>query len=237
MATAIVIQHLEPEGPARIGAALGAAGADVEVRRVDLGAPVPTSLDGIDALVVLGGPMSARHDEDFPSRIAEIELLRAAVASGVPTLGVCLGAQLLAAASGAEVRAGHGPEIGWGSIELLPSAAGDPLFDGLPHELGVLHWHGETYTLPDAAAHLARSDAYDQQAFRVGHAAWGLQFHVEVDPDEVEVFVDAFGEDAALARGGAEGIRSATAAAIEALRPHRELLLARFAGLAAVGRR
>lgn len=196
MSRALVVQHLEPEGPVLIGDALRAAGVEVTVVRPDRGEAVPSELDGIDGLVVMGGPASARSDDGFPSRRAEIALLRAAVDAGTPTLGVCLGSQLLAAAGGGEVRPGTGLEVGWGSVTLAPEAATDPLLAGIRGALPVLHWHGETFDLPPGAVLLASSDAYPHQAFRLGAAAWGLQFHLEVDAAAVARFVAAFGEEA-----------------------------------------
>lgn len=227
----VVLQHLVPEGPGAIGVALERAGVQVDVVRTDLGGPVPSTLDGIDGLVVMGGPMSVRSDDGFPSRSAELDLARQALAAGRPALGVCLGAQLLCAAAGGRVLTGHGPEIGWGPITLSEAAADDPLLSGLPRELTVLHWHGETYELPDGAVHLARSDGYPEQAFRVGARAWGLQFHLEVDTEHVAAFVAAFPDDAAAAPGGAERILGDTPDALDALVQHRDAILTRFAEL------
>ncbi|HMJ78625.1 MAG TPA: type 1 glutamine amidotransferase [Iamia sp.] len=196
MPTALVVQHLEPEGPVLIGEALHAAGVEVVVVRPDRGEPVPASVDGLDGLVVMGGPMSARGDDGFPSRRAELALLGAAVEAEVPTLGVCLGAQLLAVAGGGEVEAGPELEVGWGTVVLSDAAAGDPLLAGIGPEVPVLHWHGETFTLPAGAVLLASSARYPHQAFRLGPAAWGLQFHLEVDAAAVARFVAAFGAEA-----------------------------------------
>ncbi len=229
----MVIQHLAPEGPARIAAALARAGVDIEIVRVDLGHPVPGELDHAAGLVVMGGPMSARSDDGFPTRRAELALLGRAVDAGIPVLGVCLGAQLLAGAAGGSVRAGHGPEIGWGRVDLTAAAGDDPLFAGLSHEIDVLHWHGETYDLPPGAVRLARSAAYEEQAFRVGPCVWVLQFHLEVDRGEVDVFVEAFPGDVAHAAGGAGAVRATTDDALGRLRPHRDVLLRRFAELVA----
>lgn len=234
MARALVIQHLEPEGPAALAQALANEGVEVDVTRVDLGTQLPAGMEGYDGLVVMGGPMSARSDDDFPTRIAELALLREALDIGVPTLGVCLGAQLLAAAAGGSVRPGDGNEIGWGPIELLPGSAEDALMSllGDPGALiPVLHWHGETYDLPPGAVNLASTDRYDQQAFRVGERAWGLQFHIEVGPDEVATFVESFPADAAQAAGGGAGIVDRTAESLTVLAPRRDLLLERFARL------
>jgi GMP synthase-like glutamine amidotransferase len=196
MATALVVQHLEPEGPVLIGEALRAAGVEVVVVRPDRGQPIPASVSGIDGLVVMGGPMSAGRDDGFPSRRAELALLHAAVEAGVPTLGVCLGAQLLAAAAGGSVEVGPELEVGWGTVTLAAAAADDPLVAGIGPEIPVLHWHGETFTLPPGAVLLASSDRYPHQAFRLGPAAWGIQFHLEVDAAAVARFVTAFGSEA-----------------------------------------
>jgi GMP synthase-like glutamine amidotransferase len=230
----LVLQHEEVEDPARIGAALAAAGVTLDTRRPYLGQSVPADTTGYAGLVVMGGPMSARSDDGFASRRAELALVEAAVAGGTPTLGVCLGAQLLAVATGGEVRVGEaGLEVGWGPVELAPAAADDPLFSGLPATLEVLHWHGETFSLGPAAVLLASNDRYRAQAFRVGPRAWGLQFHVEVDDATVRAFVDAFADEAAVVPGGGEAIAANAATALRALRPAADTLLGRFAALVA----
>jgi GMP synthase-like glutamine amidotransferase len=171
--------------------------------------------------------MSATSDDGYPTRRAELALLERALHQSIPTLGVCLGAQLLALAAGGTVHVGDGSEIGWGPVELLPAAATDALFSGLASGLDVLHWHGDTYTLPPTATPLARSARYPQ-AFRVGDVAWGLQFHLEVDATAVATFAAAFPDDAALAPGLLDG----TPAALTALEPHRDMAIDRFARLA-----
>ena len=196
MRTALVVQHIAPEGPWLIADALEREGVAIDLVRVDRGDVVPTDLGEHRGLVVMGGPMSAASDRDFPSREAEIALLRDAVARGVPTLGVCLGAQLLAVAAGGAIHRGPVPEIGWGPVRLEAGAERDPLLAGIGGPLSVLHWHGETFDLPAGATHLARSDRYANQAFRVGPSAWGLQFHIEVDLTAVEGFMAAFGHEA-----------------------------------------
>ncbi|HEY1828537.1 MAG TPA: type 1 glutamine amidotransferase [Acidimicrobiales bacterium] len=234
MTTCVVIQHVEPEGPFEIAAALLRAGVTVDVRRVFAGDPVPGGADGLDGLVVMGGPMSAASDEGFASRPAELALLGDALEQGVPTLGVCLGAQLLAAAAGASVYPGaRGPEVGWGAVDALDTCAGDRLFDAIESPVTVLQWHGDTFDLPVAAERLLRNDVYENQAFRIGEAAWGVQFHLEVDAPAVEGFLASFGADLQHMEGGAEGIRSATPAAVSALAATRSLVLDRFAVLVA----
>jgi GMP synthase-like glutamine amidotransferase/SAM-dependent methyltransferase len=193
---ALVVQHLDVEGPYEIGAALATAG--IEVQTCLMGRDeLPPDLAGFDGLVVMGGPMAAYDDTGFPTRHAELGLLAEAVASEVPTLGICLGAQLLAVAAGGQAVPGTaGPEIGWGPIRL--DAGTDPLLAGIGPVVDVLHWHGDTIVLPPGAPLLASSERYPNQAFRVGRAAWGLQFHLEVDGDAVAAFVDRFHGDPAI---------------------------------------
>jgi GMP synthase-like glutamine amidotransferase len=227
----VVVQHVEPEGPYAIGDALGAAGVTVDVRRVYAGDPLPADASGVAGLVVMGGPMSASGDEGFPTRHAELALLRDALSRDVPTLGVCLGAQLLALAGGGTVLPGDdGPEVGWAPVELASAAADDPLLTGTADALTVLHWHGDTFEPPPGSVHLAANDRYREQAFRVGRA-WGLQFHLEVDAAAVAAFLDAFGPDALRAGTTPAAIEAATPTALAALEPHRGRVLARFASL------
>ena len=233
MATCLIVQHVEAEGPGQLVGALADAGVDLDRRPVFDGAPVPADAADHDGVVVMGGPMSATSDDGFPTRRAELALLGDAVGRGVPVLGVCLGAQLLALATGGEVRAGDaGPEIGWGRVDLLPAATDDPLFSGFGEAMEVLHWHGETFVLPPGAVLLASTTRYANQAFRLGTRAWGLQFHVEVDLAGVRAFLAASGDEAAAAGVEPRSIE-ATAEAIlgaEDPNPPRHRVVDRFAG-------
>lgn len=151
---------------------------------------MPTSVEG-DALIVLGGPMGCMDDDRAEWLPSVRSLLRTAVDDSVPTLGICLGAQLLAAATGGYVERGAaGPELGLSSIEV---ETGDDLL--VPGTTPVLQWHFDAVTaLPPDAVLLASSDKYPIQAFRVGEGAWGLQFHVEATAAMVAVWA---GNDAA----------------------------------------
>jgi GMP synthase-like glutamine amidotransferase len=234
ISTCLIIQHVAPELPFALGAALARRGVDLDLRAVFAGDALPPDLAGFDGLVVMGGPMSAYDDAGFPTRRAELGLLADAVAAGVPTLGVCLGAQLLAQATGGAAVPGQaGLEVGWSSVSFTADVANDPLLAGIDGEVTVLHWHGDTYQRPPEAVHLASSAQYPEQAFRIGDTAWGLQFHLEVDAAAVEGFVDVFRGEADAAPGGAAGIVEQTCAAIEALRPVRDRVLDRFASLVA----
>ena len=176
----VLIQHVPFEGPGAIALAVSDTAAALSVVRVDRGDPVPEAgaVGSMAGLVVLGGPMGV-HDE-FGWLEDERVLLRAAVDVRLPVLGVCLGAQQLAAAFGAAVTAGPAPEYGVGEVHLTTDTLADPVFAPAPSPLPCVHWHGDTFSLPEGAVRLARNDAYENQAFRVGARAYGLQFHVEV---------------------------------------------------------
>ncbi|HEU5350847.1 MAG TPA: type 1 glutamine amidotransferase [Terracidiphilus sp.] len=178
----VVLQHVEWEGPGMIAREAEKRGCEVDIRRLDRGDKIPT-VDHMDGLVVMGGPLGAYEEDLHPFLRKECELLQAVSRSGVPVLGVCLGAQLLAKALGATVFPGHGAEIGFGSIELAGAGREDVLFAGLGGELPAFHWHGDTFTLPEGAVLLASSPMYAHQAFRFGSRAYGLQFHIEPDAD------------------------------------------------------
>ena len=127
----------------------------------------------------MGGPMGAYEDDRLSWLTDEKRLIAQAVEEDMPLWGVCLGSQLLATSLGAEVGPGPEAEVGVLSVQRTPAGAEDPVFSLAPDEFRALQWHGDTFALPAGAVQLARSEAYEQQAFRVGRA-YGLQFHLEV---------------------------------------------------------
>ena len=201
MPTVLVVQHAPAEPAGRLGDWLAAAGVLLDVRTPYDGSPLP-ALAGFDALLVMGGGIGAHDDAVAPWLPATRALLRDAVRTGVPALGVCLGAQLLAAALGGVVRRGQaGPEIGPALVAKRDAAAADPLFRPVPFTPDVLQWHfDEIAELPAAATLLASSTRYPHQAFRVGDRAWGMQFHIETTPEMVLRWASA--DAAALAEDG-----------------------------------
>jgi GMP synthase (glutamine-hydrolysing) len=141
--------------------------------------PPPRPIDDYGAVLIFGGAMHADQDDRHPWLREETFFIQRLLDLGAPVLGVCLGAQLLAKAAHASVQPAPEPEIGWVPVELTPAAAGDPLFHPLPHRFEAFQWHHYTYGVPAGAEELARSRVCTQ-AFRLGEAAWGIQFHAEV---------------------------------------------------------
>jgi GMP synthase (glutamine-hydrolysing) len=197
--TLLAIQHVPWEGPHRILDACGAL--HVETVKPLAGNRLPAH-EEIAGALVMGGPMNVDEVERFPALAAERDWLAAAVERGMPVLGICLGAQLLARALGAEVRAGEAPEIGFAPVEV--SDPDDSLLGGLAPSSEVLHWHGDVFDLPEGAAHLASSERTECQAFRAANA-WGVLFHPEADFALLEAWlaVPEMIEDAVAALGDA----------------------------------
>jgi GMP synthase (glutamine-hydrolysing) len=179
--TLLALQHIACEPPAAFEDELLARGHDLHRVELDEGEPLPDWRE-FDGLIVMGGPMGA-YDEDRHSWLAEEKRsIAEAARAGQPVWGVCLGAQLLAAALGAAVYAGPQAEVGLLPVELTPAAADDPVFRDAPASFPTLQWHGDTFDLPAGATLLASSPAYRHQAF-VFERAYGLQFHLEVSPE------------------------------------------------------
>jgi len=178
MSALLVLQHAVCEPPGVYEDVLREHGVAVE--RVVVPVEALPHWNGFSGIVAMGGAMGAYEEGVHPWLAAEKRLIAEAVADGIPYWGVCLGAQLLAAALDAEVRPGTAPELGVMEVELTAAAAADPVFAGAPARFRSLQWHGDTYTLPQGAVRLARSERYEQQAFALG-AAYGVQFHLEVD--------------------------------------------------------
>lgn len=194
MARVHVVQHSPGEGLGALIEWLPAAGVDVHPTHPYLGHRVPPSVEG-DALIVLGGPMGAYDDERAPWLPSVRDLLATAVDDGVPTIGICLGAQLLAVAIGGTVERGAaGPEIG---LDEVTVTTGDELLSA--GALPVVQWHYDAVTqLPDSAQVLASSAKYPIQAFRVGEVVWGLQFHIEATVEMVRAWALEEGMDASV---------------------------------------
>jgi GMP synthase (glutamine-hydrolysing) len=217
----------------------------------------PFDLKNISGLIVMGGPMNVDEVDRFPFLAEEVRWLEQAVAANLPVLGVCLGSQLLAKSLGRRVYANRIKEIGWYEIELLPAAATDPLFrDLLPSpfvgegsgvrgvegdsrrrpssHLTVFQWHGDTFDLPAGAVQLARSPNCENQAFRFGDRAFGLQFHMEVTAEIIADWLcqsDNCGELAGLNYIDPSAIRQQTPEKLPQMEAVGRQVFDRFANL------
>ena len=179
----LVLRHTQAEGLGVLANALREYG--IHHRYLDLprGEPPPRDLRGVGGLIVLGGPMAVYEPEKHSFLAVESALVERLLTAGRPVLGICLGAQLIAQVLGARVYAGEKREVGWAPVTLTPDGEDDPVFGGGETTFTAFHMHGDTYELPADAKHLARSAAYEQQAFRWGDLVYGLQFHIEfTDP-------------------------------------------------------
>lgn len=178
-----ILQHVPFEGLGSMEPWLRGRGAELSYTRFFESAALP-EVDGLDLLIIMGGPMSANDEAALPWLVAEKQFIRQAVAAGVAVLGVCLGAQLIASALGEKVYKNTRREIGWFDIEAVPGEGFQ-----FPPVLKVFHWHGETFDLPKGALQLARSDACENQAFQLGSSVIGLQFHLETTPQSAEAII------------------------------------------------
>jgi len=179
----LAFRHVPFEHLGLIADSLNAHGLDYEYIDLHQSPATVPSADRAAGLIFMGGPMSVNDGLDYLGR--EQRLIADAAARGTPVLGVCLGAQLIAAALGSRVYENAVKEIGWAPVHFTEAAAHDPLFGGLFAPELLFHWHGETFDLPPGAVHLAYTRDCRHQAFRVGSNVYGLQFHLEVTPEMI----------------------------------------------------
>ncbi|MGD0761608.1 MAG: glutamine amidotransferase [Roseiarcus sp.] len=195
---ALALRHVAFEDVGVWAETLDAQGYDLAY--VEVG-PRPLTVERIqacDLLIVLGAPIGVYETDAYPFLVEEIAAIGRRLAARRPTLGVCLGAQLMATALGARVAPGPGKEIGYAPVELLPAAKGSPL--AAIGGLSVLHWHGDAFDLPSGAERLAATALCPNQAFGLGDWALALQFHVEADPEAIESWL--IGHTVELAKAG-----------------------------------
>jgi GMP synthase (glutamine-hydrolysing) len=181
--------------------AAAAAGHELVEWTPGAGEALPGALGDFDGIAVFGGGMNVVDQERLPWLTGELELLRDALELGMPLLGVCLGAQLIAAAAGGEVHRVEDPEIGWLEVELAPAAADDPVAAALPERFTAFQWHSYACRLPAGAIELARSAVCPQVFVLAGHA-WGVQFHPEVTADILDEWIGDYESDPDAVRLG-----------------------------------
>ncbi len=189
-----IIENTEVTHHGQVGVALHEAGARVDLFKPYRGQPLPSVQDGYDALVVLGGEQSARDDADHPYLLEIADLMREMTDHGSAVLGICLGAQILARAYGADNHLGTASEFGWHDVTLTEAGKSDPVLGHLEATFPIFEFHTDTFALPQGAVHLAQTATAPQQAFRIGRATYGMQFHFEANRAVVADWVRAFPE-------------------------------------------
>ncbi|MEM7681991.1 MAG: type 1 glutamine amidotransferase [Planctomycetota bacterium] len=193
----LVLEHHPLDSSCRLGEVLRDHGHRLHTVRLHASEALPPDLDNLDGVVVMGGPMNTDEADKHPWMTPEIDLIRQAHEAGLPTVGVCLGAQLLAVALGGEVGKMDTPEVGLGPVKMSFFGTVDPLLAGLPWTMPVAHAHGCEVTRAPAGgtpAPLQSSDACKVQAFKVGMTTYGFQYHFEWTRQRIHDFVDHFAD-------------------------------------------
>lgn len=181
--------HVPFEGPGFIADWIERQGHRLHYTKFHEGHELPDA-SGVDMLIIMGGPMDVFDYHVHSWMGDEIEWVKKFIQTGKPLLGICLGAQIIAAALGEEVYPGPHKEIGWHNLQFLPSLGDYKIFDALPVTRKVFHWHGDTFNIPAGATNIASSQAFPNQGFIYGQHVIALQFHLEVSPDSVRSLVD-----------------------------------------------
>jgi GMP synthase-like glutamine amidotransferase len=231
---ALAIIYQSDAGPGVFTEAMRGRGLELEEWLVPERSEPPRELSEYAAMLTFGGAMHADQEDKHPWLRAQKELLAGLVEGGTPTLGVCLGAQILAAAAGAAPRRLPEPEIGWLDVELTPEGSADPLLSSLPERFTAFQWHSYEFPPPPGAASLATSPAC-LQAFRAGDAAWAIQFHPEVTQAEADQWTRDYRNDEDAVRIGLdpERLSAETATRISEWNELGRGLAERFADLVA----
>jgi GMP synthase (glutamine-hydrolysing) len=199
----LAVEHQSDAGLGVFGQALAGDGHELTLWQPQLGHPAPEPGVAFDAVIVLGGAVNVEERGEHPWIDRELETIARWVEGGVPLLGVCLGSQLLAEAAGGSVRRASEPEIGWFGVNVAEAGRDDPLLGHLAPRFEAFQWHSYECGLPPGATEIASSPVCPQ-AYRLGEAQWGIQFHPEVsradaihwindyesDPDAVRIGID-----------------------------------------------
>jgi GMP synthase (glutamine-hydrolysing) len=188
-----IVENTRVTHHGQVGVALHEKAALIDLYKPWSGQPLPDTVDA-DALIVFGGEQAATDDHLHPYLPGLAKLMADYTAMDRPVLGICLGSQILARAFGAENHLGSTPEFGWVEVGLTEEGRADPVLSVLPERFPIFQWHSDTFTLPDGAAHLAGNGTAKHQAFRIGRATYGTQFHFEASRTVVSDWLRHFPE-------------------------------------------
>jgi GMP synthase (glutamine-hydrolysing) len=211
----VALRHVAFEDLGLLAPLLRSRGWDItllDVPSADLtDAGIVASIEQADLLVVLGGPIGVGDAEAYPFLTPELRLIERRLTQDRPLLGICLGSQLMASALGSRVYPGGTKEIGWGHLQLTDAGMASCLAPLADPDAMVLHWHGDTFDLPDGATRLASSPLYENQAFAHGRNTLALQFHIEADPARLEEWYVGHTSELGAAGISVKALRAATA--------------------------
>lgn len=203
----LIFRHSATEGPGYFATFLDRHAIPWRLVRIDAGDAVPTDLNGVSGLCLMGGPMSV--NDDLPWIEAELALIRQAVAAKTPVIGHCLGGQLIAKALGGKVGPNPVKEIGWGELTVTDPDAARPWVGDVNQPLPGFHWHGETFSLPEGARRILKSAWCENQAYVIDDRHLGMQCHVEMTPDLIATWCE--NGAAEIASGSSPAIQQPTA--------------------------
>lgn len=232
MSRLLVFQHVAAEPLGTLDPLIRARGHRIRFFNFEREPHAQPCIDRYHGLVVLGGPMNVDELQAHPHLRTELRVIEAALAQDKPVLGICLGAQLLAHALGAPVRRHRQPEIGWYELKVTPQGRADPVLGVLDAVVPVFQWHARTFELPTGAHHLARTQTCENQAFRWGENAYGLQFHMEMDEALIERWLStpAYRDELETSglEHGVQEIRAQTVRHIDVMRLQARMAFERF---------
>ena len=194
------IQHVPFEGPGSIMEWAKDRGLDISATKLFEEASFPP-VDDFDILVVMGGPMGVNDEGEYPWLSLEKAFIKEAISRDKAVVGICLGAQIMSECLGGVVRKNKFREVGWFPVSLTPPAWDHPIFKALPPTFDALHWHGDTFSIPKGALHMASSEGCPNQAFIYGERVIGLQFHLETTPESLEDIMNGSPSDMEAGEG------------------------------------
>lgn len=226
--SAVALRHVAFEDLGLLAPVMEREGWDVSFCEAAVDDLLHNSIKNANLLVVLGGPIGAYETDAYPFLKSEIALIEHRLSRELPTLGICLGSQLMAKALGSRVFAGPVKEIGWGRVELTSEGASSCLNTLQEADAVVLHWHGDSFDLPKGAQRLASNAHYENQAFAYGRNALALQFHLEADPRQLEEWYVGHAVELAAAKVSVADLRATTSKFASSLGSRADQVFARW---------